>query len=106
MGAELSDQLKKDYGYHLLEEALFHGFVVLVCSLTLLALALQKIQTAFMQFLTVSGFWLATVLIQLRLLTGNFPNQEEVIWYLNSVLVGLAFALWLCAWSAKEFRHH
>jgi uncharacterized membrane protein len=108
MGSEFSDHLDRDYGWHALEEALFTSISLLVCSLILLVLALQKIQAATIQFLTAIGFLAVTVMVQFYLLNGDFkkfPERQLVIWNLNSILVGLALAIWLCAWGAREFQH-
>jgi GAF domain-containing protein len=105
-GRDVAEQLDRSYGHYYFEQALFVSVPLLVSSIVLLTLSFQKTKAVLVQLLIFGGYLTATIVIQFSLLRGNFADQDLEIWNLNSLLVGLALAIWLCVWGAKEFRHN
>jgi hypothetical protein len=92
--------------YHYYEESLYVCLPLFGFCVGVLWLAVGKMERIQIKALTLGGFLAATVLIQFYILKSDWSFQDEQNWSLNSMLVGLAFAIWLCAWGAKEFRRN
>jgi hypothetical protein len=104
IGSTIASQAGETYGDYYVEHAIFlSGPLVIIC-IGLMSFALRNVKGAANRVLLLGTFLAATIAVQLFLLRGKFSNPEMLIWNLNSLLVGLAFAFCLGAWGAREFR--
>jgi uncharacterized membrane protein YoaK (UPF0700 family) len=87
-------------------QTLLGCFPILVFCITALRLAAGNMKRIRTRTLTLSGFVAATVWIQYYLVKLGSDSNDEQAWSLNSMLIGLAFAIALGAWGAKEFRRN
>jgi hypothetical protein len=89
-----------------------HGQTLLGClpvflfCIPALRLAVGNMKRIRTRILTLSGFLAATVWIQYYLVKSGWDFDDEQAWSLNSMLIGLAFAIALGAWGTKEFRRN
>ena len=103
-GLEIATKVERYYNY---EQTLLGSVPILIFCITALRLAVGNMKRIRTRVLTLGGFMAATVWVQSYIvkLGWDFTNDEQV-WSLNSLLIGLAFAIALGAWGAKEFRHN
>jgi hypothetical protein len=102
-GLEISTKFER---YHNYEQSLFTCFPIFAFCIPTLRLAVGNMERIRTRILTLSGFVAATVWIQYYLVKSGWDSNDEQAWSLNSLLVGLAFAIALGAWGAKEFRRN
>ena len=102
-GMEIATKFER---YHAHGQTLFACFLVFVFSIPMLRLAVGYMKLIRTRIVTLSGFVAATVWIQYYLVKSGWDFDDEQAWSLNSMLIGLAFAIALGAWGAKEFRRN
>ncbi len=92
--------------YYDFEQILFACIPIFAFCIPALRLAVGNMERIRTRTLTLSGFVVATVWIQYYLVKSGWDFDDEQAWSLNSLLIGLAFAIALGAWGAKEFRRN
>ncbi len=102
-GLEIATRVERYHGY---AQTILGCLPVFLFCIPALRLAVGNMKLIRTRILTLSGFVAATVWIQYYLVKSGWDFDDEQAWSLNSLLIGLAFAIALGAWGAKEFRRN